>query len=274
MTFLLIPYLRAQSANIHNASFLLGGPPVLAAYFFAHALGRKLNFRAPRVALVHHYMQPKGQVGGYGVFYPQQRRSASFTYGASVGRDYSSKNKNALSLQPVATADMCMSLIIECDGLRSLQGVEDFMFGARFSGGAIVSTGRPKIVPSCEEALEVIPSGFAVMDRRDLLERRDGKNQAELLIEALGAFTSKAEGTSWLSATSLGYAAISTFERRVGAREGYEHVFAEPLVGVVQYRSIRECQDVEPEELLWQSEWIKEDVFRVGQKKIYQRNGG
>jgi CRISPR-associated protein Csy2 len=274
MTFLMIPYLRAQSANIHNASFLLGGPPVLAAYFFAHALGRKLNFRAPRVALVHHSMQPKGQIGGYGVFYPQQRRAASFTYGANVGRDYSSKNKNALSLQPVATADMCMTLIVECDGLRSLQGVADFLFGARFSGGAIVSTGGPKTFPSFEDAIEAIPSGFAVMDRRDLLERRDSKNQAELLIETLGASPSKAEGTSWLSAASLGYAAISTFERRVGAREGYEHAFAEPLVGVVQYRSIRECQGLKPEELLWQSEWIKEDVFRVVQKKIYQMNGG
>lgn len=279
MTFLLIPYLRAQSANIHNASFLLGGPPVLAAYFFAHALGRKLNFRAPRVALVHHYMQPKGQVGGYGVFYPQQRRAASLTYSAQVGSDYDKKSmkrpkRPVLSLQPVATADMCMSLIIECDGLRSLQGVEGFLFGARFCGGAIVSTGRPKTFPSCEEALEAIPSGFAVMDRRDLLERRDGKNQAELLIEALGAFPSKAEGTSWLSATSLGYAAISSFEHRVGVREGYEHAFAEPLVGVVQYRPVRECQDLKPEELLWQSEWIEEDVFRVGQKKIYQRNGG
>jgi CRISPR-associated protein Csy2 len=274
MTFLVIPYLRAQSANIHNASFLVGGPPVLAAYFFAHALGRNLNFRAPRVALVHHYMQPKGQVGGYGVFYPQQRRAASFTYGASVGRDYSSKNRQALSLQPVATADICVSLIIECEGLRSLQGVEGFLFGARFSGGSIISTGRPKTYPSFEEALDTVPSGFVVTDRRDLLEQRDGKNQAELLVEALGTVPSKGSRTSWLSATSLGYATISSFERRVGAREGYQHAFAEPLIGIVQYRSVRECRDLKPEELLWQSEWIKQDVFRVIQKEIDERNRG
>ena len=231
MTFLLIPHLRAQSANIHNASFLLGGPPVLPAYFFAHALGRRLNFKALRVSLVHHYMRPKGQVGGYGVFYPQQRRAASFTYGSSSGRDYSSKNKHALSLQPVATADMCVSLIVECEGLRTLQGIDEILFGAKFSGGAVVSNGKPKTTPSFEEAFDLLTSGYIVMDRRDLLERREGKDQAQLLIDALGSFPSKARGTSWLSATNLGYAAISEFEQRIGSREGYQHAFAEPLVG-------------------------------------------
>lgn len=268
MTFLLIPHLRVQAANIQNASFILGGPPVLAAYFFAHALGRKVNFQASKVALIHHYIQPKGQVGAYGIFYPQQRRGASFTYGASIGRDYSSKNKHALSLQPVATADMCVSLIIETQGLRSLQGVESFLFAARFSGGTIVSTGKCITLPSFEEALGHVPSGYVVLDRKDMLEKRDGKDQAQLLIEALGTVPKSDSDTTWLSATNLGYAAISSFENRVGVREGYKHAFAEPLVGVVQYRSIRDCEQLQPEQMLWQSEWIGEDIFRVVQKKI------
>jgi CRISPR-associated protein Csy2 len=273
MTFLLIPHLRVQAANIQNASFLLGGPPVLAAYFFAHALGRKVNFQAPKVALVHHYIQPKGQVGAYGIFYPQQRRGASFTYGASVGRDYSSKNKHALSLQPVATADICASLIIEAQGLRSLLGIETLLFGARFSGGIIVSAGKCKTSSSFEEALGDVPSGYVVLDRRDILEARNGKDQAELFVEALGAVPKNDSNMTWLSATNLGYAAISSFENRVGAREGYKHAFAEPLVGVVQYRSVRDCGQLQPEQMLWQSEWIGDDIFRVVQKKIDKGEG-
>jgi CRISPR-associated protein Csy2 len=278
MTFLLIPHLRVQAANIQNASFLLGGPPVLPAYLFAHALGRKVNFQAPKVALIHHYIQPKGQVDTYGIFYPQQRRAASLTFSAQVGSDYDKKSmrkpkRPVLSLQPVATADMCVSLIIETHGLRSLQGVETLLFGGRFSGGTIISTGKCRTSLSFEEALGDVTSGYVVLDRKDLLEKREGKNQAQLFIETLGTLPKSDSDTTWLSATNLGYAAISSFENRVGVREGYKHAFAEPLVGIVQYRSVRDCGQLQPEQMLWQSEWIGEDIFRVVQKKIDKGEG-
>lgn len=268
MSFLTIPLLRASSANIFNSSFLIGGPPVLPAYLFAHAMGRELNFKAPQVAFIHHYMQPKGQVGKYEVFYPQQRRAASFTFGSNIGRDYSSKNKHALSLQPVATADLCVSLIIECDGLRTLEGVEAFLFNARFSGGVILGAGKVAIYESVEDALESIPSGYLVLDRRDLLELQDGKDQAQLLVEALGGRNQKCDGASWLSATNVGYAAISSVEKRRGVREGYPHAFAEPLIGLVQYRSIRKCEELDPSQILWRSEWVQSTVFRILQSDI------
>lgn len=63
-----------------------------------------------------------------------------------------------------------------------------------------------------------------------------GKNQAELLVEVLGAQPAAGEDNTWLSAACLGYAAITPFEHRSGARCGYIHAFAEPLVGMVQYR--------------------------------------
>jgi len=261
VSFLVISHLRIQSANIHNASFLLGGPPILPGYFFAHALSRKLNFQVDGVAMIHHQMNPQGQFF-YGVFSPQQRRGAAFTFDANRGRDYSSKNPHALSLQPVATADLSVTLLISCEGLRSIEGVETFLHSAKFSGGLVVDNGSPEIFSSIEEAVNSIGNGFAVLDRRDLLEPREGRNQAELFIEALGARSHADVDLSWMSATCLGYAGISAFEDRAGAREGYQHVFAEPLVGLVQYRSLRACVDLN---ILWRPEWISGDVFRVCQ---------
>lgn len=265
MNYLVIPFIRSQAANIHNASFLIGGPPVLAAYFFAHALSRRLNFMASGVGLVHHHAEPKGE-RAWGIFYPQQRKSAAFTFGPNRGRDYSSKNKHALSLQPVATADICATIIVECEGLRSIEGVDRFLHSARFSGGAVTSSGKPVTFATLEDALDTVNSGFAVIDRRDILERRGAQDSAELFVEALGAVPRKEGVSTWLSATCLGYAAISSFDDRVGVREGYLHAFAEPMIGLVQYRSIRECRTL-ASSLLWQGEWVKSDVFRVFQQQ-------
>ena len=63
MSYLLIPDMRVQTANIHHSSFLLGGPPVMAAFFFAHAMGRQLgkNVRVNGTAYIHHHMDVLGQ---------------------------------------------------------------------------------------------------------------------------------------------------------------------------------------------------------------------
>lgn len=54
------------------------------------------------------------------------------------------------------------------------------------------------------------------------------------------------------------------YASREGAREGYEHAFAEPLVGLVQYRSSRQF-DKDYETVLWKPEWVKDDVYRLHQ---------
>ena len=81
MSYLLIPDMRVQTANIHHSSFLLGGPPVMAAFFFAHAMGRQLgkNVRVNGTAYIHHHMDVLGQ-SFYGRLSLQQRRGAAFTF--------------------------------------------------------------------------------------------------------------------------------------------------------------------------------------------------
>ncbi len=258
MSYLVFPRVRVQAANMLSASFLMGGPPVFAAYGLGEALCFHLGggAKVTGMALIHHNREALGQ-SFYGVFSPQQRRAAAFTFGKSAnGSDYSSKNPHALSLQPVACAHLRVSIIWELEQVAGVVEAREFLHRARLSGGLVTGHGEIVLEDSLEAAFDRVGNGYVVTDRRDMLEDK-GKNQAELLVEALGAQPSAGEDNTWLSATCLGYAAITSFEHRGGARCGYPHAFAEPLVGMVQYRSLRQWRkEADAEEALWRPVWL------------------
>ena len=258
MSYLVFPRVRVQAANMLSASFLMGGPPVFAAYGLGEALCFHLGggAKVTGMALIHHNREALGQ-SFYGVFSPQQRRAAAFTFAKSAnGSDYSAKNTHALSLQPVACAHMRVSIIWELEQVAGVVEAREFLHRARLSGGLVTGHGEIVLEDSLEAAFDRVGNGYVVTDRRDMLEDK-GKNQAELLVEALGAQPSAGEDNTWLSATCLGYAAITSFEHRGGARCGYPHAFAEPLVGMVQYRSLRQWRkEADAEEALWRPVWL------------------
>ena len=258
MSYLVFPRVRVQAANMLSASFLMGGPPVFAAYGLGEALCFHLGggAKVTGMSLIHHNREALGQ-SFYGVFSPQQRRAAAFTFGKSAnGSDYSSKNPHALSLQPVACAHLRVSIIWELEQVAGVKEAREFLHRARLSGGLVTGHGEIVLEDSLEAAFDRVGNGYVVTDRRDMLEDK-GKNQAELLVEALGAQPSAGEDNTWLSATCLGYAAITSFEHRGGARCGYPHAFAEPLVGMVQYRSLRQWRkEADAEEALWRPVWL------------------
>lgn len=258
MTYLVFPRVRVQAANMLAASFLMGGPPVFAAYGLGEALCFHLGggAKVTGMALIHHNREALGQ-SFYGVFSPQQRRAAAFTFGHSAnGSDYSSKNAHALSLQPVACAHLRVSVIWEMEQVMDEVKARDFLHRARLSGGLVTGHGEIVLEDSLKAAFDRVGNGYVIKDRRDLLENRD-KHQAELLVEALGAQPAAGGDNTWLSATCVGYAAITPFEHRGGARGGYAHAFAEPLVGMVQYRSLRQWrEESDVEEALWRPAWL------------------
>lgn len=267
MNYLVIPRIRVRGANIINTQAILGGPPVVAAALFAHALTRqRLGCKARGVALIHHAITPLGE-RLYGVFHPQQRRAAAFTFTNKAGKDYSSKNKHALSLQPTASAHLRLSLVIELD--RSTPAPDEasrFLSTARFSGGQVVGHDAIRQTTELEDAFDTVRTGYAVIDRRDLLSDPKHPSTAHALVDALGTRPTD-DSNSWLSATCVGYAAITTAQVRAGGRDadlGYRHAFAEPLMGMVQFRSLRM---LEPpfERLIWRPRWLRDDIFVVQQ---------
>ena len=63
MSYLVFPRVRVQAANMLAASFLMGGPPVFAAYGLGEALCFHLGggAKVTGMALIHHNREALGQ---------------------------------------------------------------------------------------------------------------------------------------------------------------------------------------------------------------------
>lgn len=316
---ILIPRLKVQNANLQTSGFILGGAPLMAAAMFCHNLARQLNTQDLGFILVHHDRQDIGGTA-YGRFTPAQRRGAVF-----VGKkDYSSKNKYALSLQPTASCHLEISLIVDFGRVRQMNRLVNIVQQSRFAGGQIISVGELVPCDSTQQALQQVRNGFVLQDRKALLQHYQQQhqlNRVQALVQLLAhkpdtvlpEFTlpestqrqfpeseileqelsdpdfSKTDLSkpqpeqklSWLSATTLGYALLEQpTTQRTGVRQAdaiqstatqpTPHAYAEPLIGLIQYQSLRAAQQVKDstqlEQLYWRYGWPQSDVFLLQQQ--------
>lgn len=289
--YVVIPRMRVQNANMQTNGVLLGGVPLFAANMFAHHLARQLGTQDEGIIYIHHDQQ---RLGGqaYGRFTPAQRRGAVF-----IGKkDYSSKNKYALSLQPTASCHLEFSLVIKFSSSRiSLEKLTNILKRSRFAGGQIIEFLEitTHAENELETALKKIKTGFAILDRQDLLIKYQQRKQINrvqaftqllaLKADALRAFFND-QNLSWISATNLGYALLEPLtDQRAGIRQAQDqettaHAYAEPLTGIVQYFSLgeilrRNTEAVDDtwhnlQKLLWTYHWPQEDIFLLKQNCI------
>ncbi|WP_258580533.1 type I-F CRISPR-associated protein Csy2 [Acinetobacter baumannii] len=289
--YVVIPRMRVQNANMQTNGFLLGGVPLFAANMFAHHLARQLGTQEQGIIYIHHDQQ---RLGGqaYGRFTPAQRRGAVF-----IGKkDYSSKNKYALSLQPTASCHLEFSLVIKFSSSRiSPEKLTNILKRSRFAGGQIIEFLEitTHAENELETALKKIKTGFAILDRQDLLieyQQRKQINRVQaftqllaLKADALRTFFND-QNLSWISATNLGYALLEPLtDQRAGIRQAQDqettaHAYAEPLTGIVQYFSLGEIlrRNTEAEDdtwhnlqkLLWTYHWPQDDIFLLKQNCI------
>ncbi|ENU26367.1 type I-F CRISPR-associated protein Csy2 [Acinetobacter modestus] len=289
--YVVIPRIRVQNANMQTNGFLLGGVPLFAANMFAHHLARQLGTQEQGIIYIHHDQQ---RLGGqaYGRFTPAQRRGAVF-----IGKkDYSSKNKYALSLQPTASCHLEFSLVIKFSSSRiSPEKLTNILKRSRFAGGQIIEflDITTHAENELEAALKKIKTGFAILDRQDLLieyQQRKQINRVQaftqllaLKADALRAFFND-QNLSWISATNLGYALLEPLtDQRAGIRQAQDqettaHAYAESLTGIVQYFSLGEIlrKNTEAEDdtwhnlqkLLWTYHWPQDDIFLLKQNCV------
>ncbi|MDU4033571.1 type I-F CRISPR-associated protein Csy2 [Acinetobacter sp.] len=289
--YVVIPRMRVQNANMQSNGLLLGGVPLFAANMFAHHLARQLGTQEQGIIYIHHDQQ---RLGGqaYGRFTPAQRRGAVF-----IGKkDYSSKNKYTLSLQPTASCHLDFSLVIKFSSSRiSPEKLTNILKRSRFAGGQIIEflDITTYAENELEAALKKIKTGFAILDRQDLLieyQQRQQINRVQaftqllaLKADALRAFFND-QNLSWISATNLGYALLEPLtDQRAGIRQAQDqettaHAYVEPLTGIVQYFSLGEIlrKNTEAEDdtwhnlqkLLWTYHWPQDDIFLLKQNCI------
>lgn len=292
--YVVIPRMQVQNANMQTNGVLLGGVPLFAANMFAHHLARQLGTQEEGIIYIHHDQQ---RLGGqaYGRFTPAQRRAATYIN----MQDYIGKKsakRPILSLQPTASCHLEFSLVIKFSSSRiSPEKLTNILKRSRFAGGQIIEfleiTTHSE--NELETALKKIKTGFAILDRQDLLieyQQRKQINRVQaftqllaLKADALRAFFND-QNLSWISATNLGYALLEPLtDQRAGIRQAQDqentaHAYAEPLTGIIQYFSLGEIlrRNTEAEDdtwhnlqkLLWTYHWPQDDIFLLKQNCI------
>jgi CRISPR-associated protein Csy2 len=249
-SYILIPHMVVQDANAQPTQLLIGAPPPTAYLGWAHNLARNIGASQHEgVAIIHHDIQFLGEVDRL-TLNPNQYRAASFVDQS----DYAGTGtRPVLSSQPTARCHLEVSVAVRFDADESLDigKVDGFLRGGRLAGGSIIDHRFDPTRPSCNlrdqadtRALrQAIGSGFALHERQDLMIRSD--EDADLLDTLLrvtrqnGTDEENADRT-WLQPTSLGYAQITPLAARQNARECLPHAFAESLIGLVQYRPLRD----------------------------------
>jgi len=246
MTYIVIPRLQVRNANAQPAWWMIG-PPAMTAYAgFVHALKLKLGIDSIlSFGVVHHDIQFLGETvfGDLHHLHPHQFRAAALI---DKG-DYSSKNANVLSSQPSARCHLEVSIVVRLPAEETFDPdiVNAFLRGGRLAGGSIVSHADISARGDIENVIRKIGTGFAIHERQDLMKKVDGdRDMLDVILRLTDPAANVARremrdtSMNWLLPNTLGYLAISDFKERKNVRGGLPHAYAEPLVGLVQYKSI------------------------------------
>lgn len=265
MEYIVIPRISAQRANALSTPWAVTMAPVFAATMFAHALGRAVGIQPISVGIIHHDAQLLSEgmeKGGYGSS-PQQFRASTYIDSS----DYSSGNKNALSLQPTVSMHLEISLILLFEEMPSLSEINKSLRSQRLAGGIIIDHQEVYSKSSLDDLFKSIHGGFFVLDKsHEIIEKSNGKNRIESLISLVNDKPIDGDKKRWLSPAVLGYAALTDFEKRSMVRDDEYHAFVEPLVGLVEYKGLSELKNLSLREkkefpCFWGGKWLSDDVF-------------
>ena len=264
--YLVIPRMVVHHANAIQAWWLVAPPSPVTALGFARALGLSVGLEFETVGIVHHNVEwlssqekiwrnlyeggtyreddkEQKKTGAFSVLHiPQQMQGATY-----INQDDHIAGGFSKGLQPTMRCHAETSLVLRVDvfDIIDIEAVNQFLWSGRYAGGAIASHLPVKVLDTLDGAIQLISTGFAVNDRKDIVQSimdRDGVDGTQALTTALTGdvpLSATGERESWLSANVVGYAALEPPKRRAGVRNDCLHAYCEPVVGLVQYRSIR-----------------------------------
>lgn len=259
--------MKVSGANVLTSNYAITPTPLTACGFFAHAMARAVDVKDIGIAVMHHnYRLNEGETDGLRIGL-QQKRAATYI----DKHDYASGV--SLSMQPVATADIEITLIIEVEGRPDHDEVEQFLKNGRLAGGNILSYRSMDIVRDTNPIEDLIPaSGFWLIDRSELI---DTGNPAASLIELLSRRHQASadeywsqEQLSFLSPVVMAYALTSDpTDSLPGIRTTDdlvtpEHAFCEPMLGLGQYVSVRRFSGSLP---FWRGRWVNPSLYAFEQ---------
>jgi CRISPR-associated protein Csy2 len=240
--YTIINRIYVTGANAQSAWSIVSGPSPLAIQGFVRNMALQCGLpdsHKINVAILHHDIEFRGEFTKFRDFLPAQYRGACVTSskdGPQRSKDYA-KDSFSMGLQPTASCNITLTLIIEGLESASLEELTKRISCARIAGGQIQSFGKIERVPF-ESIMSKVSAGFFLKDQSCLLRDIPADQKLEqfmrLLLYKEGVVK---EERQWLVPMALGYLPITEPVVKVSARADMPHAYVEPLVGIIEYIS-------------------------------------
>jgi len=281
---ILLPRIRVQNANALSSPFTMGFPAMTAWLGAVHALQRKLNARNIPVTLpatgvvVHQFdLQTYKGPGDFvhsivGTGNPLEPKSE---------KDKPKGNAVRPSFIEQARCHLNISLLIQYDAIEAheeqpmLEILHKLLLGnIKMAGGDILKCGTPEIVRDFDIAKRKTMPGYALLERRDLMQSamEQGQDAMDAMLDYLAIHHSSSteivngeervswqsqrratgpDGQSgWIVPIATGFHGISELGQAQNQRDpDAPHRFAESVVTLGEFKMPYRLNDVS--ELLW-----------------------
>lgn len=252
--FFLIKNMDIRGANALSAYPVANGVSPLSVAGFVRCLAINLKLDSTEnlgFCVVHHSTSIRSEAGIKPI--PLQKIGALLTCssaGKSGSTDYA-KESMSLALQPIIECDTKISVVIDFEDIEmDSQSISDAVHLMRVAGGQIQSCDAVYEVESFASAIKKAGAGYVYAERSDLLSV-DPEDRVKAFVDNLyptylpadHPFKKQAaESTAaWLVPFNLGWLPLTEFKSNPGSRHGFDHAYAEPLVGLVQMLPARKA---------------------------------
>lgn len=281
---ILLPHIRVQNANALSSPFTIGFPAMTAWLGAIHALQRKLNMKNMPVTfsavgvVVHQFdLQIYKGPGDFvysiiGTGNPLEPKT---------GKDKPKGNAARPSFIEEARCHLEASILIEYAGIEAqeeqlmLDHLHQLLLGSmKLAGGDILDCTAPEIVRDFNIAKRKLMPGYALIERRDLMQAamEQGQDAMAALLDYLTIHHTctkeesngedrvswqrqrKATGpngqTGWIVPIATGFHGISDLDNALNQRDPeVPHRFAESVVTLGEFKMPYRLQS--SEDLLW-----------------------
>ncbi len=255
-----LKHIYTQRANMMQTHYLACATPVFAAVMLGHAIAARLGKKDLGVGIIHHdaslHIEDIPTTDGALIGLPCQFQGAT----GDIASGGTGPRQN--SLQPGITGDLDISLILRIEDGKGIGDVKKVIanMGLRLAGGKVPNLPEIFEAENLKSAIRSCGRGYWVSDATQTVRERMASGMS--VVEAvLGRIPQR-----WYVPATLGYRALTRFEKRWGVRDNLNHAYCEPVVGLVRYDSVFSLfrKDSVPT-VLWSHKWITPSMFVVHQ---------
>ena len=222
--------LKARGVSAVNSYITYGTPSLFTYWGFIHSLCLKNNISLVNetiLPIVHRF--ENREIGG--VFDIQRTSSKQIGRGAT------------LVDMPRCDIDFSIIFKIEADDLEGIaDDLQKSITSMSFNSGFILKDSiEIKLSSLSDEKLLLLstPKGYIQNEYESEIEYKD--DSGEYLKQFLYCLSPSKEKKGWITPTLIGYAPIEDSTKRNNVRFDYEHQFAEPIIGLVEFKIFKKA---------------------------------